>query len=73
MLRKLLFNAAMSMVSREGIMRQTYQGYLERGMLKMKALIAIARKLLRIIFALVRNQCEYIDSSQETEKMLKAA
>lgn len=73
LLRKLLFNAAMSMVSREGIMRQTYQGYLERGMLKMKALIAIARKLLRIIFALVRNQCEYIDSSQETEKMLKAA
>jgi transposase len=73
LLRKLLFNAALSMVSRYGIMRQTYQSYLERGMLKMKALVAIARKLLRIIFALARNQTEYISSYQETEKMLKAA
>lgn len=73
LLRKLLFNAAMSMVSRHGIMRQTYQGYLERGMLKMKALVAIARKLLRIIFALVRNQCEYVNSYQDSGKLLKAA
>jgi transposase len=73
LLRKLLFNAAVSMVSRHGIMHETYQGYLERGMLKMKALVAITRKLLRIIFALVRNQCEYINSYQESEKMLKAA
>jgi transposase len=73
LLRKLLFNAAMNMVSRHGIMRQTYQGYLERGMPKMKALVAIARKLLRIIFALVRKQTEYINSYKETEKMLKAA
>ena len=42
-------------------------------MLKMKALVAIARKLLRIIFALARNQTEYIINYQETEKMLKAA
>ncbi|MCC6545318.1 MAG: IS110 family transposase [Nitrospirae bacterium] len=73
LLRKLLFNAAMNMVSRHGSMRQTYLGYLQRGMKKMKALVAIARKLLRIIFALVRNQCDYIDSYQETEMMLKVA
>jgi len=73
LLRKLLFNAAMNMVSRHGIMRETYQSYLERGMVKMKALIAIARKLLRIIFALVRNQREYIDSYQTTERVLMAA
>ena len=73
LMRKLLFHAAMNMVSRHGIMRQTYQSYLERGMAKMKALVAIARKILRVIFALVRNQSEYIDSYHATETMLKAA
>jgi transposase len=59
LLRKLLFFAALNMIRRAGSMRQIYQGYLQRGMLKMKAMIAIARKLLRIIFALVRDQSIY--------------
>jgi transposase len=73
LLRKLLFCAALNMVSPVGIMRGTYQGYLKRGMLKMKALIAIARKLLRIIFALVRDQSEYVAGYTKTKTMLTEA
>ena len=54
-------------------MRQTYESYLQRGMLKMKALIAIARKLLRIIFALVRNQSEYKEGYTQTKNALTEA
>lgn len=73
LLRKLLFYAALNMVSRPGMMRQTYESYLERGMLKMKALVAIARKLLRIIFALVRDQTEYVEGYTKTKTVLTEA
>lgn len=72
-LRKLLFNAAVQTVSHAGIMKDIYQKYLQRGMIKMKALIAIARKLLRIIFALVRDQRQYIHGNTETKKPLPKA
>ncbi len=71
LLRKLLYYAALNMVSRKGLMRPLYEGYLQRGMLKMKALIAIARKLLRIIFALVRNQSEYQEDYIQTNQALR--
>ena len=73
LLRKLLFYAALNMVSRAGMMRQTYESYLQRGMLKMKALTAIARKLLRIIFALVRDQSEYKEGYTQTKNALNEA
>ena len=73
LLRKLLFYAALNMVSRPGMMRQTYESYLERGMLKMKALVAIARKLLRIIFALVRDQTDYVEGYTKTKTVLTEA
>lgn len=59
LMRKLLFLAAINVVRRGGILHMDYQRYLERGMPKMKALVAIARKLLRIIFALVRDHSSY--------------
>lgn len=59
LLRKTLFFAALNMVRKGGVMHKVYQQYLERGMLKMKALVAIARKLLRVVFALVRDGSEY--------------
>jgi hypothetical protein len=43
-------------------MERQYQQYLDRGMIKTKALIAVARKLLRIIFAIVRDESVYVDS-----------
>jgi len=73
LMRKILFFAALNVVRKGGVMHKQYQRYLKRGMLKMKALIAIARRLLGIIFALVRNHNEYIIDYQETQKNLKAA
>jgi transposase len=73
LMRKLLYYAAMNMVSRDGVMRRTYQRHIQRGMVKMKALIAISRKLLGIIFALVRNQSEYISDYDATRNASEAA
>ncbi|MBW2632504.1 MAG: IS110 family transposase, partial [Deltaproteobacteria bacterium] len=62
MMRKLLFSAAINMVKSTGIMHEKYKQMLGRGMLKMKALIAITRKILGIIFAIVRNNTVYIEN-----------
>lgn len=65
LLRKLLFFAALNTVRKGGIMHEPYQGHLQKGMPRIKALIAIARKLLGIMLALVRTQREY--SHQQTQ------
>jgi transposase len=59
LMRKLLFYAAINVVRKGRIMHERYERYLQRGMPRMKALIAIARKLLGVLFALVRDQSEY--------------
>ena len=59
LLRKLLYFAALNTVRKGGIMHQPYQKHLAKGMPRTKALIAIARKLLGIMLALVRTQSEY--------------
>jgi len=61
LMRKLLFYAAINVVRTNGILHKPYQQMLSRGMLKVKALIAIARKLLRIIFALARDNTVYME------------
>ena len=61
LMRRLLFFAAINTVKSNGIMHETYQRMLDRGMLKMKALIAISRKLLGLIFAIVRDDTKYIE------------
>ena len=43
-------------------MHAKYQRMLARGQLKMKALVAIARKFLRIIFAIVRDKTKYVEN-----------
>ena len=73
LMRKLLYFATLNLTRKGGIFHEIYKGYLNRGMMKMKALIAIARKLLRIIFALVRNHTEYIYDYNETGYLLKEA
>ncbi len=62
LMRKLLFFGAINVVKTGGIMHEVYNQMLERGMEKMKALIAISRKLLRVIFALARNNTEYVEN-----------
>ncbi len=70
LLRKLLYFAALNTVRKGGIMHVVYQQHLKKGMARQKALIAIARKLLGILLALVRTQSEY--SCQKVE-LAKAA
>ena len=62
LMRKLLFYAAINTVKAKGIMHEKYQQMLARGMLKMKALVAISRKLLGLIFAIVRDNTKYVEN-----------
>jgi transposase len=73
LLRKLLYFAAINTVRKGGVMHTSYQRYLERGMPKMKALIAIARKLLRVLFALVRDHSQYVENYSKKEALKLAA
>jgi transposase len=73
LLRKLLYFAAINTIRKGGVMHACYQRYLERGMIKTKALIAIARKLLRILFALVRDHNQYVENYSRKEVLKLAA
>lgn len=59
MVRKLLYFAALNTVRKGGIMHDVYQRHLAKGMKKNKALIAVSRKLLSVMFALVRRNEMY--------------
>jgi transposase len=73
LMRKLLYFAALNTVRKGGVMHEKYRSYLDRGMIKTKALVAIARKLLGILFALVRDHCEYTKDYSNTANMKAAA
>jgi transposase len=64
LMRKLLYLAALSTVRKGGVMHEWYQRALARGMQKMKALVAVSRKLLAVIFALVRDHSVYEENYQ---------
>jgi len=68
LLRKLLYFAALNVVKKDGILHAYYQRLIDRGMLRMKAVVAVMRKLLRIMFALVRDKTVY-----NTEYSIKKA
>ena len=72
LMRKLLYFFAVRSVRSGGLMEHQYQRYLDRGMLKTKAVIAIARKLLRIIFAIVRDNSAF-DYSRTSFQFQEAA
>ena len=65
LIRKFLYYASLRIVNAHGMMREKYQQLLNRGMVKMKALTCIMRKLLRTIFALVRDGSRYKDTQGE--------
>ncbi|MEE9610356.1 MAG: IS110 family transposase [Desulfatiglandales bacterium] len=73
LMRKLLFFAAINVVKSNGIMHEQYHQMLDRGMLKMKALIAISRKILKLLFALARDNTVYVDSYMEIHHLKLAA
>jgi transposase len=72
LLRKMLYFAAINVVKKQGAYHDKYQEYLKRGMPKNKALVAIARKLVRVIFAIVRDNSEF-DATYEQNKVYKKA
>jgi len=59
LLRKALYLACLGMVKHNGIFYEPYQRLLHRGKIKSKALVVLMRKLLRIMFSLVRNGVFY--------------
>lgn len=66
LLRKLLFFAAVNVIRKGGVMHAQYRGMVDRGMPKVKALVAISRKLLALIFALARDRSIYRSDYAET-------
>ncbi|MBW1821994.1 MAG: IS110 family transposase [Deltaproteobacteria bacterium] len=73
LMRKLLYFAAINAVRSKGIMREPYQQMIDRGMPKMKALIAVSRKLLKLIFALARNNTMYEENYDSMHQLKLAA
>lgn len=73
LMRKLLYFAALNTVKKGGAMHQWYRSACERGMPKPKALVAVGRKLLGILFALVRDHSVYVPNHSETRYQLKEA
>ena len=59
LLRKALYFASLNMVGKNGIFYQQYQRYRVKGNPGPKALTAIGKKLLRVIFAMVKNNTLY--------------
>jgi transposase len=70
LLRKILFYAAIQMIRKNGIMYDYYARLTGRGMERMRALIAVSRKLLRIIHALVRDNRDYVEQYEVSERRL---
>jgi transposase len=64
-LRKLLFFIAINTIRTHGIMHEKYSKMVNRGMPKVKAVVAITRKLLRTIFAMVRNHTTYMENYEQ--------
>jgi len=73
LMRKLLFFAAINAVKSHGIMHARYQKMLDNGTPKIKALIAVSRKLLRIIFALARDNAKYDEDYNRKHEFKLAA
>lgn len=73
LMRKLLFFAAINTTRKNGILHKPYQRHLAKGMPRIKALIAIARKLIGIIFALIRDHSNYIADYSSQLLFKKAA
>ena len=73
LMRKLLYFAALNTVKKGGAMHQWYRSACDRGMPKPKALVAVSRKLLGILFALVRDHSEYVPNYPEIRYQLKEA
>jgi len=69
LLRKILYNAAISTIRKNGIMALQYANLIGRGRVRTSALIVIAKKLLRIIYAMVRDSRDYICNYESPKRL----
>jgi energy-coupling factor transporter ATP-binding protein EcfA2 len=60
LMRKILYFAVVHMIGKHGIMHEYYERLTGRGTLRMRALVAAMRKLLRIIHAMMRDNRDYV-------------
>ncbi len=63
-MRRLLYNAAMA-ASRSTTWQPFYQRMLQRGFSRTQALVALARKLARVAFSLMKNAADYVPKQHE--------
>ena len=70
LLRKILYYAAMQTIRRNGILHDYYKRLTAGGMKGMRALVAASRKLLRIIYAIVRDDSEYLVNFESVKRQV---
>jgi transposase len=70
LLRKILYNAAISTIRKNGIMYTQYTNLIGRRMKRTSALIVIAKKLLRIIHAMMRDGRDYIRNYESPKRVV---
>jgi transposase len=62
--RTSIFFATLRLISKRGVYHELYQTHLKKGMSKKKAVIAISRKLVRTIHAMIRKNEEFTVSHE---------
>jgi len=70
LLRKILYSAAVATIRKNGIMCDYYARLIGRGMVRTSALIVIAKKLLRIIHAMLRDGHDYIQNYESPKRVV---
>jgi transposase len=70
LLRKILYYAAIQTIRNNGILHDYYTRLTDRGMKRMMALVAVSRKLLGIIYAIVRDDSEYIANFESIKRQV---
>lgn len=68
LLRMLLYFVTLNSVKKGGIFHDYYQRLIIRGMNKIAALVAVSKKLLRLMFAIVRDDTCYIQDYNPIER-----
>jgi transposase len=70
LLRKILYYAAIQTIRKNGILHEYYTRLTDRGMKRMMALVAVSRKLLGIIYAIVRDDSEYLVNFESIKRQV---
>jgi len=70
LLRKILYYVAIQTIRKNGIMHNYYTKLTNGGMKRMKALVAVSRKLLGIIYAIVRDDSEYLVNFESIKRQV---